>query len=230
MFATNYRMQTTSALIIGASGLVGSYCLRKLLATPYYGKVIALTRRALDVAHAKLDQHIVDFDNLSKFSQLIKADDVFCTLGTTIRKAGSKEAFEKVDYTYPCEVARLAVANGAKQFLIVTAIGANERSSVFYNRVKGKVEHAIKVLPYQSIHIFQPSFLLGERTEKRPSEKVGILLARALSPFLVNGLRKYRGIEASAVASAMVSVALKQKPGIHTYPSDMIHNFLDGGL
>jgi len=221
-------MNKNSALIVGASGLVGGFCLSNLLASDSYIKVIVLVRKPLPTTHPKLEQHVVDSDNLQQSSQLIKADDVFCTLGTTIRKAGSQEAFEKVDYTYPVEVAGFAVANGAKQFLIVTAIGANASSSVFYNRVKGKVEEAIKALPFRSVHIFQPSFLLGERTEKRTGEKLGILLTRALSPLLVGGLRKYRGIEARVVASVMVTAASKEQSGIHIYRSDMIQNIFDG--
>lgn len=223
-------MNTKTALLVGASGLVGGFCLDNLLTSDSYSKVIALVRKPLPTTHPKLEQHIVDFDNLQQASDLIKSDDVFCTLGTTIRKAGSQEAFERVDYLYPLEVARLAASNGATQLLIVTAIGANASSTIFYNQVKGKVEEAIKPLPFQSIHIFQPSFLLGERAEQRTGEKIGILLANILSPLLVGGLRKYRGIQARVVASVMVSTALNQQPGIHTYTSDMIQESFNGGL
>jgi uncharacterized protein YbjT (DUF2867 family) len=216
-------MQTKSALLIGASGLVGGHCLRELLATEYYAKVTALLRKPLEVVHEKLDHHFVDFDNLSKFAHLVKADDVFCTLGTTIRKAGSQAAFEKVDYTYPVEIAKTSLANGARQFLIVTAIGANENSPVFYNRVKGKVEQAISAFPFHAVHIFQPSFLIGERNESRAGEKVGIVVAKVLSPLLVGGLRKYRAIEAKAVARAMVVIASHEVSGIHRHHCDEIH-------
>lgn len=220
-------MKRTSALIVGASGLVGGYCLRELLASEYYTNVVALVRMPIEVVHQKLDHYFVDFDNLAKFAHLIKADDVFCTLGTTIRKAGSQAAFEKVDYTYPLEVARAAVANGAKRFFIVTAIGSDSQSSVFYNRVKGRIEEAIKNLPFKSVHIFRPSILIGERQETRPGETVGIAVTRIVSPLLLGSLKKYRAIEATVVARAMILAATNTEGGLHVYESNTIQQMYD---
>ncbi len=219
-----------SALIIGASGLVGGHCLHALLATEYYSKVIALARKPLDIIHEKLEHYFVNFDSLAKFAPLIKADDIFCTLGTTIRKAGSQAAFEKVDYTYPVEVAKIAAANGAQQFLIVTAVGANPSSRVFYSRVKGNVEETISALKFKSTHFFQPSFLLGKRNESRAGERIGIAAASLLSPFLISGLRRYRAVDARIVAGAMVAVARQNIKGIHRYEFDSIQNIYNGAV
>jgi len=211
-----------SALLLGASGLVGRHCLHLLLEDQTYGKVITFVRTPINLQHPKLEQHIVDFDHLDKYAHLTKVNEVFCCLGTTIKKAGSQEAFRKVDFTYPVEIAKIAAQNGVEQFSIITALGANPKSSVFYNRVKGKVEEAIAKLSFKTINIFRPSLLLGKREERRIREKIGELLLHGLKPFLVGPLRKYRAIEASVVAAAMVQVARKNLQGIKIFESDQI--------
>lgn len=213
-----------SALLVGASGLVGGHCLRLLLENPAYSKIILLVRRSLGIRHPKLDEHVVDFDALEKYSDLLKVNDVFCCLGTTIKKAGSQEAFRKVDFTYPAEIAAIASKNGAEQFLIITALGANPRSSIFYTRVKGEVEEAVQKLPFKAIHIFRPSLLLGERAKRRPGEKIGEPVLKGLEFILVGPLRKYRTIEAAAVAAAMIAVAGKNLQGINIFESDQIQS------
>lgn len=139
-----------------------------------------------------------------------------------MRKAGSRDAFRTVDFTYVQELARLAAAQHARQFLLVSAIGADPTSRVFYNRVKGEAEEAVKRVPFHAVHIFRPSLLLGERPEFRPAERLGIVAARTLAPLLVGSLRKYRPIEARIVARAMIHVAHRGKRGVQVYLSDKI--------
>jgi uncharacterized protein YbjT (DUF2867 family) len=210
-----------TALLLGASGLVGGHCLRLLLASPVYRRVLAPVRRNLPVNAPKLEQQIVDFDRLHAHAEQLAADDVFCCLGTTIRKAGSEDAFRRVDLSYPYEAARLALERGAGQYLLVSAIGANVGSRVFYNRVKGETEAAICRLPFRRIVIARPSLLLGERDESRPGERFAQFVAPALAPLLRGRLRKYRALSAGAVAIALVRLATEdERPGVRVVESD----------
>lgn len=214
--------KTRNALIAGASGLVGSHCLRLLLDSDRYSQVISIGRREVPLIHPKLDQQIVDFDNLKKFRSDLAADDVFCCLGTTIKKAGSKENFYKVDHTYVVELAKAAVAKNASQFLVVSAMGADAGSMFFYNKVKGEMEHDVQQLNYKAVHFFRPSLLLGERDEERTGEAFASKIMKPLSGLMVGPLRKYKPIEAEDVAKAMLYAAAANVPGVHIYPSDKI--------
>jgi len=200
-------MSGKSALLAGATGLVGGYVLRRLLAHPSYVRVEILVRREMPIRDSKLTQHIVEFARLSDGAPGVAPDDVFCCLGTTIRKAGSEEAFRRVDYDYPLALARLAKAAGAGKFLMVSALGADPKSAVFYNRVKGEVEQAIAAIGLPAPYFFRPSLLTGPRAEHRPGEKIGIAVGKLIAPLLIGALRKYRPIHADTVAAAMVYVA-----------------------
>lgn len=202
-----------TALIIGASGLIGSYCLQALLRDNVYSLVKTLVRREMNTQHDKLLQHVVDFENLTNYKDLIQADDIFCCLGTTIKKAGSQEQFKQVDFRYPLEVAKIAKENSAQQYLIVTALGADPDSNIFYNKVKGEVEKALSALQYDTLQVFQPSLLLGDRDEKRIGESIGQSLFSAFSFAFVGPLRKYKGIEGEVVAQVMVHQAKKGLQG-----------------
>jgi len=216
-----------TALLVGATGLVGGHCLAFLLKSPHYTKVTCLVRKKLPIINDKLQQVVVDFDNLPEHANQITGDDVYCCLGTTIKKAKSKENFKKVDYHYPLEVANIALQNGAQQYIIVSAMGADKNSLIFYNEVKGKVEDDLKALPFKSLHILQPSLLLGNREENRPGEKLGEAAMKTFG-FLMHGpLKKYRAIEAEAVAFAMVHLASTAPSGIHTHESDQIQAIFD---
>ncbi len=204
---------TKTALLLGASGLVGGHCLNDLLKDDYYSQVEVIVRRPLNINHPKLIQHKMDFDQLEANIESLQADDVFCCLGTTIKKAGTKEAFHKVDYGYPVEIARLCLEQRAKQFLLVSALGANPGSSIFYNRVKGEVEQAIADLGFQSFTIFRPSLLLGKRDETRILEELGQKAFALFSAVMIGPVRKYRAVEGKAVAFAMVQVAKEKHQG-----------------
>jgi uncharacterized protein YbjT (DUF2867 family) len=212
-----------TALLLGATGLVGGHCLDLLLSDPAYSKVVTTGRRLLSVEHQKLEQHVIDFERLSDFASVMSAKDVFCCLGTTIKKAGSKENFRRVDYTYQYEVARLASrSGGAEQLLLVSSLGADARSSIFYNRVKGELEDAVSKLSFDGVNIFRPSLLLGERTEFRLGERVAELPMKYVSFLMIGPLAKYRPVEARAVAAAMLKVAKEHPTGVNIIESDRI--------
>jgi uncharacterized protein YbjT (DUF2867 family) len=225
-----------TALVLGATGLVGRHLLAVLRREPRYGRVVVLSRRALPStglagsgirgqvrgrapafvvgsappgkAGPAVDVHQVDFDALEAHAGLFGVDDIFCCLGTTIRKAGSREAFRRVDLDYPLQAARMGRAAGALQFLLVSAVGADSSSRVFYNRVKGEVEAAVVGVGYPRTVILRPSLLLGEREETRAGERVAEWVMRPLGPLMRGPLARYRPVEAEQVARAMVRRAL----------------------
>ena len=207
------------ALIAGATGLVGSLCLKQLLDDPAYAQVISISRRLASESHPKLVQKIVDFDNFSQLAP-IAANDAFCALGTTNAKAGSREAYRKIDFGYSKAFAEFALRGGAQQFALVSSVGANARSRTFYLRTKGELEEAVKVLRFTSVHIFQPSFLMGSRTEQRSGEGIGLALAKALQFAFIGGSSKYRPILACTVATAMIAAVKRAAPGHHIYRFD----------
>lgn len=209
-----------TALLFGASGMVGGFCLEELLASPIYEKVISFGRRDLEVEHDKLTHHIIDFDQLTEIKDLLKGDDLFCCLGTTIKKAGSKPAFRKVDFEYPLKIATIALQNQVGQFILVSAVGADPDSLVFYNQVKGELEVAIKQLDFWSIHIMRPSLLMGERKESRPLERIGMILSQGLDTIVGNLMGKYKPVNAEHVAKSMIIAAQNLKGGIHKHNSD----------
>jgi uncharacterized protein YbjT (DUF2867 family) len=208
--------QTRTAVVAGASGLVGSHLLDALLEDSRYRQVHSLGRRPLPKQHPKLVQHTVDFARLGD-ETLPPVDEAFCCLGTTIKKAGSQEAFRAVDHDAVLAFAKAAKQAGARSFLVVTALGADPRSRVFYNRVKGEVQEALKTVGFESLVILQPSLLLGERNESRPGERAAIVASRVLAP-LLRPLAS-RPIEAHTVARAMLALAREAPKGVKVAPS-----------
>jgi uncharacterized protein YbjT (DUF2867 family) len=218
------RMSATAktAVLLGASGLVGGYCLQTLLAGTGYARVVLLIRRELAAArHPRLTQKVVDFDALTQ-TDFAGADDVFCALGTTMRKAGSQQAFRRVDIDYPLTAARLSRQAGARQFLLVSSVGANAAAKNFYLRTKGEVEEEIDKLGFNAVHIFRPSLLLGKREEFRLGERITIAVAPLLNFALVGGMRRYRAISAASVGKAMVAAAEQDKSGTSLYEYEEI--------
>ncbi|GAA3928069.1 NAD-dependent epimerase/dehydratase family protein [Hymenobacter algoricola] len=215
------KLQKT-ALIAGASGLIGSQLLLLLLASDRYAKVIAVGRRPVPYVHPKLEQRVLELDYLEEHRLSLIADDVFCCLGTTMRQAGSREAFYRVDYLYVVKLAAVTAANFAAQLIVVSAMGADPASRIYYNRVKGEMEQAVRQTPFRAIHIFRPSLLLGERGEKRTGEQFGAVLLRVFHPVLVGPLRKYRAVAAAVVARAMVRAAEDDGGGVLVHSSDEI--------
>jgi len=208
-------MSGRSALLLGASGLVGARLLTRLLAHPAYERVTIWSRRAVQLQIHKFAQVVVDFERLREYADKCDAQDVYVALGTTIKVAGSQEAFRHVDHDYPLEIARIALQRGAQRFLMVSALGADAQSKVFYSRVKGETETDIRALGWPKVWFFRPSLLVGQRKEVRAGEGVGLVVGKLISPFLIGGLRKYRPIAADAVAAAMVHAAVHDvSPGV----------------
>ncbi|HOY40297.1 MAG TPA: NAD(P)H-binding protein [Chitinophagales bacterium] len=208
-----------TALLVGATGLVGGFVLEQLLEDAYYDSVVVLSRKSLQLQHAKLKEVLVNFDQLENYTSDIKADVVFCCLGTTIKAAGSQEAFKKVDYEYPLRVAEIAKQNGAAAFLIVTALGAAKSSIIFYNRVKGEVEEAIGNLHYDAFHILQPSLIIGERKESRTREGIAQTLSPIYDTLMFGPLTKYKSIKAEQIAKAMIHYSKQETKGIMRHES-----------
>ena len=215
------------AIIFGASGLVGGHCLNYLLEHTAYKKVLSFGRRKLDISNPKLEEHLVDFENIEASSPLIKGNDLFVCLGTTRAKAG-REGFVKVDFDYAFCAAKLAAINGANQLMLVSSLGADSTSLFLYPKTKGRLENAVKKLPFWSVHIFQPSLLLGKRDESRLGEEIAAKLGDVIGKFAGDFFKKYNPIEADIVAKAMVNAAQGIRGGIHIYPShklrDMVEN------
>jgi uncharacterized protein YbjT (DUF2867 family) len=205
------------ALLVGATGLVGGHCLGELLYDNDFSAVTVLTRRPLEWIPPKLTVHVVDFDHLSDFAGAFNVDVVLCCLGTTHRAAGSPEAFVKVDHIYVAELARLAAARGAQRFVLVSAVGADPNSPVFYNRIKGRAEAAVSELPFKAVHILRPSLLLGQRWEPRAAEDLGKQFASLWSWFLWGPLGRYRPVPAETVAARMVELAKSDQEGLHIH-------------
>ncbi len=216
-------MTKRNAIIAGASGLTGAALLEQLTQSESYKNIYTLDRRIIGKIGNNHHPMVVDFANMDG---LPECDDAYCCLGTTIKTAGSKAAFRTVDFDYVVHFARAALAAGAKQFLVISALGANANSRVFYTRTKGEMEKAIGELGFITTHIFQPSFLVGARKRLRPGEQIGITLFKALSPFLIGAARKYRPIAVGDVARAMITTAVANEKsdikGVRRYPSDQI--------
>lgn len=214
-------MANSSVLwIAGASGLVGGHALDLALADPAFSQVVSMGRRPSGRESSKLVERSVDFSALDP-GDAPAPTVALCALGTTIGKAGSKEAFRAVDHDAVLAFAKAAKDRGAQCFVVVTALGANATSMVFYNRVKGEVEAALRAMAWPSLVIAQPSLLLGDRSESRPAERVSIVLSRAFAPLL----KPFAGrpIEASAVARAVIDAARTQPAGVNVLSSGAMH-------
>ena len=209
-------MAANIAAVAGATGLIGRYLVRILLEDAYFDQVVALTRRPLEIDHPKLrEQSWAAMD-------LHGVTHVFCCLGTTITMAGSRPAVREVDYEYPLALARQAATLGARRYLLVSSVGADPGARNFYLRVKGDLESSLRALPFEALHLFRPSFLLGRREEPRAGERLAINVARATEWMLIGGLRKYRPCPAPVLARAMAVSAERGPAGAHVFHFDDI--------
>ncbi|MFP4475964.1 MAG: oxidoreductase [Desulfatibacillaceae bacterium] len=211
-------MSKPVALILGATGLVGGHCLALAAGDPYYEKTVVLGRRTVSLFahHDKVEQHVADMDDPALEERFPAADHVFCALGTTIGKAGSREAFAKVDFTCVRDLARVAQEKGATTLVVVSAVGADPGSRVFYNRVKGEMEQAVARLGYESVTILRPSLLLGHRHDFRAGEWIAQKLS---GPFAAVIPGRYRPVKARIVARAMMAAAKNSLPGVRVVES-----------
>lgn len=204
-------------MLAGATGLVGSRCLRLLLEGQDYSKVLALGRRPPPLSHPKLEPIVADLSRPEAWASKVRAHAVFCCLGTTRARAGSAAAFRAVDLDMVAALARAASENGAGRFLLVSSVGADPASAFLYPRTKGEAERAVRLHPFNSVHLLRPSFLLGERADERPAERLALRVLSRIAPAMIGPLRKYRPIGAEAVAQALVRLSLDPTPGVFTH-------------
>ena len=215
-------VDSRTAVVLGASGLVGGYCLRALVDDPDYTRVLTFGRRELPLlTRAKVAQRVGDLGSLTA-QDFAGAQDVFCALGTTIRKAGSQEAFRKVDLELPLRSAEEALKAGAEQFIVVSSVGADAASKNFYLRTKGEMERELARLPFKAVHILRPSLLVGKRAEFRLGEAIGMKIAPVLDLLTFGPLRKYHSMQAEIAGKAMAGAAKSGKRGVFIYEFDPI--------
>ncbi len=209
-----------TAIIIGATGLVGGKLLEHTLKDDSFSKVKIFVRRPTGISHTKLEENIIDFDQISGLGNSISGDVLFSCLGTTLKQAGSKEAQYKVDFTYQYEFAKMASQNGVKDYVLISSTSADAKSWLFYSRIKGELEDAVKALSFEHKIILQPSVLAGDRENERLGEKIGAKVINGLAkvfPFA----KKYRSISGNQVAKAMVHFLKAQnKPEWQVYKLD----------
>ena len=211
-----------TALVLGATGLVGKNIVTRLLESDKYEHINVLCRTDLDKNHKKIHCKVIDFDKLSESEEMFKVDDVFCCLGTTLKQAGSKENFRKVDFDYVLEAGKLAEKSGVKNFVLISSMGAKVSSGNFYSRTKGEIEEEIHKLQIPGIQIVRPSLLLGYRPHGRPKEKIAAIFMKILPG------KNVKPITASLVAYAMIKLALNSDEGYHVYRSGDLHEIAMG--
>jgi len=202
------------ALVIGATGLVGTELVHQLLENNSYSEVVSFVRHASGTNHPKLSEHIVDFDKPNEWKELLKGDVLYSALGTTIAKAKTKDNQHKVDFTYQYQTAKTASENGVKSYILVSAAGANPTALTFYMNMKGELEKEIKRLPFDKLQIFRPGQLDGNRIEKRTGEKIALKAIYFINKLGL--LKRYRPIQAEELAKAMIISAEKNSSGIYT--------------
>jgi uncharacterized protein YbjT (DUF2867 family) len=209
---------------MGGTGLVGGHLVRLLAEDPDVDQVVAPVRRPVTrwLDRDGVEAPVVDFDALAAHADRLVCRQLFICLGTTMRKAGSKEAFRRVDLDYVVESARIAAEGGARDAFLVSSVGAAPGSAVFYSRIKGEAEQALRALPFRSTHILRPSVLVGARPEARPGELLGVALGRLLTPLLRGPARRYRPIDGLTVARAMARLAARPEEGVHVLESEEI--------
>lgn len=205
-------------MLIGATGLVGQSVLKQALASERVGRVVALTRRALP-GHPKLVNPVVDFDQLPEDADWWAVDAVICTLGTTIKTAGSKAAFYRVDHDLPLRVAQLALRRGARAYALNSALGASAGSRVFYSRTKGELERDLQTLGYPSLTLVRPGLIGGDRLESRPAEQIGVRIAQALRPLIPP---RYQVVPAERIAHHLLEAAITERPGVRVLMSEQL--------
>jgi len=212
-------MSGKTAAIIGATGMVGNYLLEQLLNDSYFDTIRVIVRRPFMQKHPKLEMKLVDFNDYESLKLAIDGSDaLFCAIGTTQKNVkGDKALYRKIDFDIPIRSARICIETGCSTFVIVSAVGANSKSSNFYLKLKGEVEDALQPPGLQSLHIMQPSQLFGERKENRPAEKIFIPVMKAVSFLLAGSLAKYKPIHGRDVAKAMLNAAKAGKSGTYRY-------------
>ncbi len=213
-----------AAIILGATGLTGGMLLQQLLEDDRYEKIKLFSRNSVEINNPKIEEHLIDLFKLEEHKDKFTGDEVFCCVGTTKKKTPDHNTYTKIDRGIPVTAARLCKANSIDTFLVVSALGANPKSRVFYNRIKGKMEKEVLEQEIKNTYILQPSLITGERKESRSFEKVGKVMLNFINPFFLGTLRKYKSISAESIARAMVAIANKPELDVERIPSDEIKN------
>lgn len=223
MSPSTIEYQPRIAVLLGASGATGQKLLPLLLDDPRYSKIITLSRRGTGISHRKLENRIVDFDDLAAGFKGLKVDDCYCTFGTTIKIAGSEEAMIRIDHEWVMDFARACLAAGATRFAYLSAANANAGSSVFYARLKGQTEDALKALGFADLAIFRPSMIIAERVDRRWAESLIFPFLPVVDKLMMGDFAKYRSIPVESLAKAIATFASQQGSGIRIhYWQDMI--------
>lgn len=217
-------MKQKTAILLGATGLTGRLLLERLVADDSYERIKLFSRRTSENNSPKITEFNGDMLQLENFKDDFTADEVFCCVGTTSSKTKDRTIYKAIDYGIPLAASKLAKANNIPAFLVISALGANAESRIFYNRTKGEMEQAVLNQGIPNTYILRPSLIMGERDEKRIGESIGAVLLKLVSLFLVGRWKKYRAIEADRIASAMISLA-KSKPDMQIVTSDIIEEF-----
>lgn len=206
-FGQNLIGTMKTAMLLGATGLTGGILLQKLLNDPRYGKIILFSRASVKIKNSKIEEHLVDLFQLENYKDQFKADQVFCCIGTTKSKTPDKETYLKIDYGIPVTAAKLARENGISTFAVISALGANPNSRIFYNKIKGEMQRDILAQKIKNTYIFQPSLIAGDRQENRVLENLASNAMKILNYALIGPLKKYRSIHPETIARAMLIVA-----------------------
>lgn len=207
------------AVLIGATGLIGSELLSVLINSDQISGILSISRSPLNVSHSKLTELTINFEDLSMYSGDVKGDIVYSCLGTTKSETPDPVLYRKIDFDYPLAIAEAALQNGAEQLHIISSLGADPNSRTSYLKLKGELETAISQLSFKSVHIYRPSYIRGERKKKRLSDKILTPLMRLIDPVLLGPLKNYRSINASTISKTMLNQSLKYLSGTFIYPS-----------
>ncbi len=209
-------MQNNTAIVLGATGATGSEVVKQLMQDAAFSKVLVFARRDIGITDPKLEMHVVDFDQPEQWHHQIQGDVLFSAMGTTLRQAGSKAAQYKIDYTYPFEAAKSASAQGVKNYVLVSAYGANDKSPIFYSRMKGELDKAVQQLSFDRIHIFRPGVLWRQADKLRPVEKISIVIVNALNRLGL--LKSQKPMPVALLADKMIKVTKQDSSNqVHIY-------------
>lgn len=201
------KSQDKTAIVLGATGLTGSILVTKLISDDRYNKIKVFTRKPLDIKNSKLDEVQCNLLELNSIKDEFIGDEVFCCIGTTTKKTPNKELYKQIDFGIPVNSAALCKENNIPSFLVMSSLGANAKSSIFYNKTKGEMEQAVLNQNIENTFILRPSIIIGERSENRIGENIGVVLMKIIQPFLNGSLTKYRTINAEVIANAMIELA-----------------------
>lgn len=227
MAKRSFKNKLKKAVVFGSTGLVGQSLVEQLLSRPEYGEVLCVNRRPQSINNPGYKEVINDLTDPDSLKKIQFGDEVFCCLGTTIKKAGTKAKFENIDLDLPIEIGKISKEKGVKHYLVVSSVGANKDGNNFYLRTKGRMEEAVTKMGFSQITIVRPSMLLGKREEFRFGEQAGKVVMKVFNPLLLGKWKKYRAIQAADVATAMIIIANSSPSPQVTFESNELQDIVD---